>query len=142
MQINMYITLYYNYIFLLLQNHKLYINTHLSVLIPIVPKYLKFLLISCFWLIWCRSSPVVSSLVLSAYWLTTAFLFIQLKQEVVIYCIKLRVSLLSNKYQHIHEEWKYLEDLMQQKEAGAMTLKSDEIVWWSGIQQCCYQYSS
>ena len=41
MQLNMYITLYYNYISLLLQHHKLYINTHLSVLIPIVPKYLE-----------------------------------------------------------------------------------------------------
>ena len=27
--------------------------------------------------------------------------------------IKLQVSLLSNICQHIHEEWKYLEDLMQ-----------------------------
>ena len=32
MQCYMYITLYYNYISLLLQHHKLYINTHLSVL--------------------------------------------------------------------------------------------------------------
>ena len=31
MQLYMYITLYYNYIYLLLQYHKLYINTHLSV---------------------------------------------------------------------------------------------------------------
>ena len=32
MQLDMYITLYYNYISLLLQYHKLYIYTHLSVL--------------------------------------------------------------------------------------------------------------
>ena len=51
----------------------------------------------------------------------------------VIYYIKLQVSLLSNKYQHIHEEWKYLEDLMQWKEAGAMTLKSDEIICWNTL---------
>ena len=42
MQLNMYITLYYSYISLLLQYHKLYINTHLSVLIPIIPKYIEF----------------------------------------------------------------------------------------------------
>ena len=31
------ITLYYNYISLLIQYHKLYINTHLSVWLPVVP---------------------------------------------------------------------------------------------------------
>ena len=56
----------------------------------------------------------------------------------VIYYIKLPVSLLSNKYQHIHEEWKYLEDLMKKKEAYTMTLKYDEIVWRNILVSFCY----
>ena len=42
MQLDMYITLYYNYISLLLQYYKLYIYTHLSVLISLVSKYIEF----------------------------------------------------------------------------------------------------
>ena len=36
MQLNMHITLYYNYISLLLQHHRLYINTHLSVFYSLI----------------------------------------------------------------------------------------------------------
>ena len=40
---NIYMTLYYNYIFLLLQHHIIYINTHLSGYLPIFLKYIKFI---------------------------------------------------------------------------------------------------
>ena len=41
---NMYMTLYYNYIFLLLQYHRIYINTHISVSFLSFPMYIEFLL--------------------------------------------------------------------------------------------------
>ena len=70
MQLYMYMTLYYNYISLLLQYHKLYINTHLSVLFayssqlytdPLLSLFLTYSSsLICTLSFWCLSAPSLS----------------------------------------------------------------------------------